>query len=234
MVVEEPAGRIDASNVFDEITTSDTKERYCGFCCGDHLEIEEDSWHGSETDEEHEAATDSPSKSNTISPAVTWNSTTTNASVQSPVSISEVGVMVSSPTEVSAHKMPNDSSKQKVQNSEQPLAQTSKGKMISTHSQSQSTPPPPPRKPGHLSLPTRRFPEKQFDRKPDNFIAENPDLETYLLSLRSQGEGQLERYIHRRSFEISVWKRKQYKSSSYRNTNQRYHTVQRVSENDSG
>ena len=195
MVVEEPTERIDANNIFDEITTSDKRERYCGHCCFDNLGNEEDSWHGSETDEEYEAAIDSPSKSNTISPAVTWNSTTTNASVQSPVSISEVGLMVSSPSELRFHKTSNDSSQQRAQNSAQPLAQANKGKIISTESQSQDTPPPPPPKPSHLSLPIRKLPEQQIDRKSSSFNAENPDLETYLVSLRSQGEGQLEKYI---------------------------------------
>lgn len=195
MVVEEPAARIDAKNVFDEITTSDKKRRYCGHCCADHLGNEEDSWHGSETDEEHEAATDSPSKSNTISPAVTWNSTTTNASIESPVSIPEVGLKVSSPSELRTHNMPNDPSQPRVRIAEQHLAQARKDKMISSGTQSQNTARRRPPKPVHLSLPIRNLPDQQIDHKPSNFNAENPDLETFLLSLCSQGEGQLEKYI---------------------------------------
>ena len=192
-MLEEPTERIDATELLNEILSTSRTQRYCGPCCGDCLDSDEESWHGSETDEEFEDR-----DSSKVSPAVTWNSISSIMSPQSPGHILEASSEACSPIRLRSPQLLESPSQQKFQ----PLKQSLPPGELSGEDHCRQAPPvlpagPPPRppKPARFSLTDLQNSEQLGKPTLIPFTANNPALDTHLSNLRSQGNGQLENYI---------------------------------------
>lgn len=106
MTVHDPSSRITAGDLTHDILSSGKAGPYYGQCCNDRFGSEEDSWEGSETDEEEGKITESVTKYSTASPAISWTSGTSSKLSQNQDEMCQASPSASSSSEPMIYRIP--------------------------------------------------------------------------------------------------------------------------------